>query len=532
MQIRSRRRVYSAIDLQWYEVAVLAVLSIGSLYLLFQTVLSLQWPLVHDGAFLHTIAYLINTFDLAPYRDIFETTMPLGILIHVAITKAAGYGDLAFRVVDIAYLAALLFVTHRMMRPLGPLVAWAAALVFGLLYQSYGPQMSLQRDYLVLLPVAAAIWLGGRTEKRGWHFVVIGALFGLAASVKPQFAIGLPPVLVYALASRQQWIHWRRPDWPDLIKTMLLAGGGAALAALPPFLWVWRTGGLTSWWAMLTDYLPLYNELSGNHKVLGPRERYLYLFQSTQLLGGQAALLIPATLGVYIELTRSRLTAAQRRLIILLVVLTLLYVVYVAIGGKFWTYHWMPFFYFATCCAVLIVRPLQDYEGGRSPKLLALSLFAASLLLILRPAPDLFRQLSGQPPLPAAGGRVALMTNYLADKIEPGDTIQPIDGLTGGGSHALMRVGGTLATPYINRTPFYHAVSTSTIQAIRADFLARLANDPPRFITDVPAIPPPSGVDTDDFPALKQFIAEHYRVVLDEENTIIYEWIEPIAGRP
>lgn len=507
---------------------VAVLLAMGTFYLAFQSLLSLRWSAAHDSGYLHTILYLIDRYDLIPYQDIFEPSLPLTYLFHLAIGKTFGFGDLAFRVVDLIYLGALLFVTWRVMRPLGALVAWAAALSFGLLYQSYGAHMSLQRDFLCLLPAAIAIWIAGDTGtfgRRRWRYLAIGVLFGLSASIKPHFPIGLLPVLFYAVYAAGQ----ARPgrgfiDRRALAQAFLLAGLGLAAAVALPLLWLWQRQALSAFFEIATNYLPLYRQLNGNQELLGPGEKWIYILNNAPLLGGKAGLMMAAALGVYFGLVEMKLNPDQRRLVILLAVLMPVYVAYELIAAKFWTYHWMPFFYFATCCGALVLLPLQDRSAPRGRRLFALLVFIAGIALTLRPAPEVYSQVSGQSPAPIAGGRADRMTAFLERELRPGDTVQPLDGVTGGSAAALRRTGAQLATPYIVDYQFYHHVSTAYIQGLRRDFMARLESAPPRFIIDVPGPTRPAGLDTTkDFPELDSFLAARYRVALQDEGFTVYE---------
>ncbi|MEZ4726562.1 MAG: hypothetical protein R3E79_05455 [Caldilineaceae bacterium] len=116
-------------------------LFLASLTMLFvvELGLSLRWQLVGDSAFLHYIAYLMNEHNFVPYRDIFEVNMPGTYLFHMAIGKLFGYSDLAFRLVDVAWLTATLTVTWLVMKPFGRIVAAASCLLFALIYLGAGP---------------------------------------------------------------------------------------------------------------------------------------------------------------------------------------------------------------------------------------------------------------------------------------------------------------------------------------------------------------------------------------------------------
>ena len=231
-----------------------------------------------------------------------------------------------------------------------------------------------------------------------------------------------------------------------------------------------------------------------------------------------------AALGLYWGLVEIKLSATQHRLVILLAVMLPIYFVYELIAAKFWAYHWMPFYYFACCCGALVLLPVQTRDGGRGRRLFAVVVFVTGLALTLRPAPDVYAQVQGQAPAPIAGGRADRLTAYLQQNLEPGDTVQPLDGVTGGSAAALRRVGAELATPYIVDYQFYHHVSTPYIQGLRQDFLSRLTAAPPRFVIDVPSPTRPQGIDTTaEFAEIDAFLAAHYHVALTDEGFTICE---------
>lgn len=506
-----------------YQLLVAGLLAAGAIFLLLQSGLSLRWNLAHDAAVLHYGAFLIDHYDFVPYRDLYDTSLPLTYLFHLAIGTTLGYGNMAFRIVDVAYLAALLFVTFRIMRPFGSLVAWAAVVAFGILYQSFGHFFSLQRDYLAILPAAVAIWVAGSGALAGrrWRYLVVGAMFGLGASIKPHFVIGLPAVLLYALATDgQAIIPWKKAfDWRGFAGAVALAGVGLALAIAMPVAWVWYRGGLPALGSMVSEYLPLYSTLNGKFLMMGPREKWLYVFYETQVMGGKAGLLMTTVLGLYFGLIDSTLPAAQRRLVVLLAVLTPVYLLYTLIAAKFWAHHWMPFYYFAVCSSALALLPVEARGSATARRIFVLVAFAVGLGMILRPAPEFIDQVFNKTVEPGAHGRADIMTEFLARELEPGDTVQTLECVSGGSTTAFRRVGARLATPYICSTRFYHHLSTPTTQAFRRDFIARLEAAPPRFITSVPGMQQPRGPDTTtEFAELARFLAERYTVVLSGDS--------------
>jgi hypothetical protein len=69
----------------------------------------------HDTPLLHYVAFLMDQHGRFPYRDVFET-MPGAFAMHFVIAKLFGYGDVAFRTVDLVLLGLLCAATYLFMR--------------------------------------------------------------------------------------------------------------------------------------------------------------------------------------------------------------------------------------------------------------------------------------------------------------------------------------------------------------------------------------------------------------------------------
>lgn len=496
--------------------------------LLVEMAQSMWWRPVHDTAHLHYVGWLIDQHQFVPYRDVFETSQPLSILFHVLIGRMFGFGDMAFRLVDLALLVALLVVTGQVMRPLGRWPAVVAAVLFGLLYLSFGPSMSLQRDYLALLPVALALLVGGLAWRPARRAFAIGTLFGIAVAIKPHLGLGLPVVLLYSFGETIQQsagpAGHSTSRWANAARLLLWVGVGVILAFALPLIWLWQSGGLVDWWAIVTRYLPLYIQMNGAHEIQSGLDRWLYQLHSYQSLGGRAALLIPATLGVYLALFESRLQWREKRLVVSLAALVVVYALYAVVAGQFWAYHWMPFFYFATLTGSLVLVDMAPGQNRAGRRWLAKIVFIIGLTLTLRPAPDFFRQLTDQEPRPPKAGRVDEMSAFLRGAVQPGDRVQPLDWVDGGTAQAMHLAGAIPATPYLYDAQFYHHLSSDYIQELRRNFIERLERSRPRFIIDIPNQSYPTGPDTtDNFPALDRLIRQHYTLVRTGDGYVIYE---------
>lgn len=511
------------------ELGAAAVLTAFSVLLVVQLAQSLAWPLTHDAAVVQFLAYAQVEWGLTPYLDWFDTVLPVSLLIQVGAGRLLGFGDAAFRLMDVTWLLALLGVTWQVLRPLGRAVAWAGPLLFGLIYLSYGPSLSFQRDYTGLLPIALSLWLAGRPATSGrrlaGRMALIGVLFGISIGIKPQLALGAPVVFWLALASGDAAMTgWRPSSWrfaieQGVVLVLFMAGTVAAVVG-----WLVAQGAWPAFLSYVTQMMPLYNEMNGQFKTLAATDRLIYLFTSFQTLGGRAILLAPALLSGYLALRELDLRTSQYRLVVVLLILTGVYALYPVPAGKFWTYHWLPFFYFGSLSAALVLLPLSKASARPALSSLALGVWVLTAILVLRPAPDFYRQLMGDAPRAPRDGQVDEMAAYLHQNLRDGETVQPLDFVTGGALRAMMLADARPATPYIHISLLNHHISSPYIQDLRADLMARLEQAPPRFIIDIPDRARPVGPDTDEtIPELARFITARYEIAKAGDGYVIYE---------
>lgn len=501
---------------------------LGLFMLLFiaELFMALEWRMVHDTPNLHYVAFLIDRFDYVPYRDIFETNLPGSYLFHLAIGKLFGYGDRALRLVDAAWLLALLGVTWAALRPFGRRVAWGGAALFGLTYLQLGPTLTLQRDYLGLLPIMTAVWLSTHPRWRQAPLTAffIGLLFGFTATVKPHLSIGLPLVLATTSAYR-----WRlTPEQPRaarlrrLALDTLLAGGGYALPVTAVFLWVWQLGAWPAFQELFSNYLPLYLQLDRSHSIRTGTARLRYLIDAYRTFGGLGVWLGPVALGLYLALFEAPARRPQAPLALLLASLIAAYSLYPALAGQFFSYHWIPLHYFLIVTAALVLTPLpQHFDAPR--RLLPILVWCAPMLFLLKPAPDFLIQLRGGSPAPPKDGLVDDMVDALRTLgAAPGDSIQPLD-WTGGAVHALLISEARLATPYIYDYYFYHHVTEPTIQTMRRRFMAALEAERPRFIVENSVKDSVKGPGaSQEFPELRDFLERRYTRAIERNGFTIY----------
>lgn len=494
-------------------------------------ILSLRWRMAHDAALMMYLAHLIDVWDQVPYRDFYGVNLPGSYGASVLIGRIFGYGDIGFRLADLLVLGGIGAATVAWLGRLDRRAAVTAVALFTAHYLGLGQSQSLQRDYILLLPVALSLVLavGEPDEQQGpsrrllFRSAIVGLLFGLAAVIKPHAAIGLPVILLYMAHNQVPGAMWRRFFW-----LAAAALTGFSLPLVVTLAYLGHTAALAPFLAIVTDYWPLFGARTGNHETIAGARRALYLALGYLQQGRLDVWYVPAGIGAYGALAYGRLGRERQRLVWLTLAMAVAYNLYPLPAGQFFTYHWLPFYYFLACLAGLVwlARPL---DAGRVARAVPVAALLLAMVTGLRPPGEARFQLTGRPPPPPKNGRVDAIATYLDAHLIPGERVQPLD-WTGGTLHAMLLARAQVATSFVYDFHFYHHVSEPTIQSLRERFIRELTAAPPQFIIEVTAVDKPwvHGEDTTrDFPALRQFIAASFRLAEEGDGYIIYERLDP-----
>src|SRR5437762_1935180 len=207
---------------------------------------------------MHYVAWRI-TDGAVPYRDLFDMNQPGTYLVHLAVLRTFGGGDLGWRVFDLAWLAATAGVIAVFAMPWGRVAAAAGALVFVTYHLAGGAWQAGQRDFLLCLflllgALGVARWLErGGVRSLLWS----GAVLGAGITVKPHaalFAGALAAVVAVAAA--------RACGLATAAGATAVFVAAAAVAPLVVLGWLAAVGGLAAWRDVVTGYLiPLYARL-------------------------------------------------------------------------------------------------------------------------------------------------------------------------------------------------------------------------------------------------------------------------------
>ena len=518
-----------------FKKLISSFLIILSVVLFIIILFSLKWRYMHDSPIMFYLASLVGSYGWVPYRDFFDMNMPGTYFAYYLIRRLFGFDDVGVRVADLCLLAIIFFSTWIWIKDFGKKAAWAGCVLWGLAYLRFGPAMSLQREYLVLVLIILGIVVSIRIKALGnWpKYFIVGFLFGLAFTIKPHSAIGLPLILIYEFLNREKGegkkkFRFRNATVSVLVSTIL----GFGLPVLMAVLYLWINGALASFFDIIKNYLPLYLSMTKSHETISGMKRYLYLLSEYRQLGGYAVWLTAAAMGSFVSLYHSRLNSSAKREVVLLIGLATCYSLYPPIAGQFWAYHWLLFLYFIIQLSVLCLGDqIVPSRGGQN--IFITSVFVVTFIFGgLNISPIVLDHLKGGKSLAPKGGRVDEIVGFLRKNVRPEDTVQPLD-WTGGAVHAMLISDARLGTEFVYDFHFYHHISNPYIQKLRTKFIAQLEQAKPRFIIQITDENKPwvSGEDTTrEFMELQSFLERDYEIVLEGDGYIIYERSKEIKG--
>lgn len=454
---------------------------------------SRAWPLIHDAPIMHYIAWRLAE-GAAPYRDLFDMNMPGVYLIHLAVLRLGGAGDLAWRSFDLTWLAAGALAVAAFAAPWGLVAAAGGALFFAVQHLAGGEWHAGQRDFLLcplLLVGALGVARGLEGRSATAVFAWSGLALGAAITIKPHAALLAVALAILVLASAGP---------PASRRPLAFFAAGLLLPPLAVVGWVAGLGALPAWREIAFDYLlPLYSRL-GRPAVWGFHR-------------WQAWIPVGVALALSLAVTRKRDTPRH-----LVAVIGLGYgIIHYVVQGKGWEYHVYPLAAFA---AVLIFSELGPLLGARrwaATILLAASLGAVALLFDAKGIEardgDWIR---------GKERRVQALVGDLAGRLRTGDRVQVLD-TTEGGINALLLLGVRQPTRFLYDFHFFHDIDTPVIQRLRREFMGDLERRPPRFVVLFERGWPAGGYErVAAFPELQRYLAVAYRVQVRGDGYLIY----------
>ena len=493
--------------------------------------LSFYWRMELDSPlYLYTANMMLHD-GAVPYKDIYDVN-PIGThffyYLHVLIY---GTSDIAFRIADLIWLGLTLLVTYSWMRRINQNAGVLGCLLYGLLYFRAGPQMSLERDFIILLPISMAMYITLAMPRMSvWvKAFLVGLLFAITFQVKPQSGIGLPILLLFIAKDSKPWKEFNIPRFLGMGVLSVL---GFAIPIAAGICYLYTHGALTEYNLMTRHYWPMYSALNNLHQYMPHRGPgyYLPLFF---MFGGHMMWVVTAALGFYAGYWKHR-GEPESQPVLLIAVLALGYCLYPTVAGKFWEYHWMVWLYFTVLLSSFSCRDIElnwrlpwrkksaNYPVVKKIISPVFVVFIVILVEVIQFNP-VIKPLKFGP----KKGRVDKMANYLRAHIQTGDMVQPLD-WTGGAMHAMLLSHAKLATRFIYDVQFYQNINDPYIQGLRSEFITAINKTNPRYFVEVTAPDKPyvSGPNTTrDFPELQEILKTRYQTVMWDREFVIYERI-------
>jgi hypothetical protein len=172
--------------------------------------------------------------------------------------------------------------------------------------------------------------------------------------------------------------------------------------------------------------------------------------------------------------------------------------------GKGWEYHLYPLAAFALVLPTAEIAPAL--ARLRRPVALPLLLSVALTLIVLSGKAMAVSPAGWERAKADVARRLA---DELAPRLRPGDTVQVLD-TTGGGIHALLRLGVREPTRFLYDFHFFHDDAQPAIRALRAELIQGLDARPPRLIVMFEQGWPAGGWDRiERFPELGERLARY-----------------------
>jgi len=468
---------------------------------------SLHWPLIHDAPLFHYVAWLLGQ-GLVPYRDIFDMNLPGVYLLHWAVLATAGGGDLAWRLFDLAWLAATAALLYVFCRPLGGVVGAAgAALLFVLYHLAGGAWHVGQRDFLLCLFLAAGACGVARAWEGGGSRLALlwgGAALGAGLTIKP-YAAGI----LWLGSAAAGAAAVRRAGRAALPGAAAVLGAGCAAPVLV-FGWLAWRGGLGAFWDTLVGYvIPFYSQL-GREPLWAALGWHAHGRSLLALLAALAlwGLLVPAapSFGIRRPLAAVGVGAGALHFVL---------------QGKGWEYHLYPLVFFLCALAAPAGEAVMAAGAPRAREVAraaAIVLFAATAMVLGAKAVE---AMDAQW-IDAKARRVAAITRDLGPLVPDGGTAQVLD-VTEGGIHALFRLQLRQPTRFLYDFHFFHDESAPRIQGLRAELVRGLEQGRPAAVVVLRDSWLERGYDRlDRFPELRDLLARSYALAVQGDDYRIY----------
>lgn len=286
-----------------------------------------------------------------PYRDLWDFKPPGIFLVYGFAQALFGKSMLAPRLVEVMGLGVSVWCCVRLAqtffgsRTVGYVGGAVASLIHAQLDFWHSGQPETFAGVLTLLGLVATAHEGKRTRVL-YRYLLVGALFGCAALLKPPLGGGALVCAAY-LSKREQLRNQATKSW---IVPVLVVGAGAVLPVVATLAWFWWKDGLYAMWWTLGKFTPGYTSLGWVDRD-APEMLYYALEEAFFRFSALAAA------GVIAAVSITPMHGREREGVFLVLGVIALQVTGIAMQGKFFQYH-----YGATLPLVSFIAGLGLYK--------------------------------------------------------------------------------------------------------------------------------------------------------------------------
>jgi hypothetical protein len=475
-----------------------------ALFAAFMLVATWRLGLTYEAAQMQYIASLILEGS-APYRGIFDINMPVTYWFHMFEITAFGKSDLAWRVFDYVTLAiscSFLYFSFEPNRRKAVILCLSLFVIFHVL----GSASALgQRDYfmLVLLSAFNFLYVKSLRDETAYaqsYIGLAGFCLGLATFVKPTAIVLFPAFALHRLCL----VRGTREGF--LCVLFFALGGLAALVCVCS--WLLSKGSLGAFFDIQLNFvLPIYSKF-----------RYPFSWQGNRIaLGIVAVGFLAAIYCLSCPQNRRKPTSGAAFLasseFIVLIMLCFGIFSYL-VQWKFAAYQLVPAIAYSLL-TVAAAYNLSRWSPARGFRIAGLSMLVCATIVTLGQFYSA-RLVLGEL---FTFKRSEITATLIEDLQKPEFSnidMQPLDD-TSGINEAFYRTDRQLPTRYLTGFQFFLNVSSPYIDALRTEFLARLAQAgyPPIIISKL-QFPHASTYDTiGEWPDFVDFLKRHYRLAIE-----------------
>ena len=471
------------------------------------------WRITHDSVFIHYMTFLMDKFNYIPYKEIYDTSMPGTFLFHLLIGKIFGYTESALQLFNLIFTLAFAIINWFYLKGQQSQTRIIGSIYFLLIYQSFGLEMSLQRDFIAAFFILLSIvTIKMEINLKAKNFLS-GVALGITAMIKPQLAIGLP--LIFLIGE-----NFNLSNKKEFLKNGIIFILGFIFFISLTFYWIHGLGGLSDFWEMQKTYIPQYLQLNADHQFVQSKltrfvnniKKFFYLIPYWRMA------FFCLVFGTFLNL---RYDNKNKSFWITNLVLAILYAMTLIISGQYFPYHFMTFFLFS-------FFPITAFFNSQiSKKYIQFSFIAVITLIInnLGQFPiETLTWLKGEKPYISYDGRVDRLTQALKDTIKENDTIQIFDWIEGATAHALLNLKRPHHSKFITDHIFKHHLHLPSKKKLNKDFLNEMKAKRPTIIIKSLNHNFPSGDFTSkDLPSrFLKFIKKNYGPIHQDKDFIIY----------